>query len=312
MKTIQTRHRVLITLAVVAVLAAPLPAGAATTDDFIVAGPAAGPVRQLEPLAIVELGNGDDIAFSALLDEHRRINGVAVTGVRSPDRGATTDVPGLAGANPLELFVALARPGAQVPPELHQLYGAQSHLGRQGWARSLVLQTGPSSLTCPATYWQQQLGLYAAAFGDDPFSSTWDGPATMPQHWGPSAGAPADGHQYRDLIGQVDDVTAFYGSVLYCVEDLDNATTNNGMYVGNYVSSWYRAAGTGTWNLSGQAQLVDVGDVYEHVYSPDAPFSPAAAAFDFRITIRQAKLGDQFHVGATWVKGRPSDIKAAG
>ena len=40
-----------------------------------------------------------------------------------------------------------------------------------------------------------------------------------PNHWSSASNAPADGKQYHDLHGQANDVTAFYGSVIFCVED---------------------------------------------------------------------------------------------
>lgn len=318
-RTVRSRLRFLIPLAAGLPLAlgglpaAPVPAAAATSGGFVFdGGHAPGDVRPVAALAVVRLGNGDELTFTPVTDDHGRTDGVAVSGVRSPGRRAIADVPGLAGANPLELFVALARPGVVVPPVLHQLYAPASHPGQQGWARDLVLRAGSPALSCPAADWQHQLGLYGAAFHDDPFTSTWDGPSTKPQHWGPAPAAPADGHQYKDLVGQVEDVTAFYGSVLYCVEDVENASTYGGAYVGNYVSSSYRVAGTGTWHSGLSEQLTHVGALFEHVYAPGAPFSPSAAAYDFRITIHLAKPADQFHIGATWVEGRPSDLVAAG
>lgn len=312
MTTIRTRFRVLaLLLAVMAVLATPLSAGAATDspDDFIVSGSDTGRTRVVEPLAKIQLDNGDEIVFTPVGDARGRTQGVIVSGVRSAGRTPVSSVKGLEDANPLEMFVALARPDVNVPKVLRDLYGADGDHGTQGWARDLVLTTRPQGTSCPASYWQHRLADHAAAFNHDPFISSWDGPQTEPQHWsGPVA--LGDGNVYHDLVGRAKDVTGFYGSVLYCVEDHENVSIVGGNYVGNWVSARWRVAGTGTWNVNPSQQLTDVGDMFEHVFAPGNAFSPSAQSFDFQVRITSAKPGDQFHIGATWVPGRPSGLKS--
>ena len=305
------RTGLVMTLAIVALLASPLMAMAgASSEAFIVGDTRMESTKMIEPITVVKLDNGDEVMFSPMLDKRGRTGDVLVSGVRSAGRVPMNSVEGLRDANPLELFVAISQPGAKIPPVMLDLYAGKSTLGRQGWARDMVIATGPQYVTCPATYWGDRLDDFADAFNDDdPFSSIWDGPTSKPGHWSSASNAPADGKQYYDLHGQANDVTAFYGSVIFCAEDYDNASTWNGVYVGNYVTSQYRVAGTGTWYFSGQAQLDDVGDMYEHIYNPGNKFSPGAAKYDFHMEIETAKPADMFHIGATWVYGGPTDIK---
>lgn len=307
------RTGLIVTLAIAMLVTSPVMALAGSfstkASDFIVKGDHSEQLLMIRPLATVELDNGDEIVFTPLPGKRGGTDAVMVTGVRSDGRIPIDSVEGLRDANPLELFVALSKPGDEVPEIMRDLYGDDSHLGRQGWARDMAIATGPQYATCPAIYWGDRLDDFADAFNDDdPFSSTWDGPNTQPGHWGFIGSPPADGKPYYELNGQANDVTAFYGSVLYCVEDWENASTYNGQYVGNYVTSTFRVAGTGAWYFSGQTQLEDVGDIYEHIYNPSGKFSPGAPRYDFHIEVYMAKPGDQFHVGATWVYGGPTDI----
>lgn len=280
-----------------------------SSDGFIVKDDRQESMLMIRPLATLELANGDEVIFTPLPGKRGETDGVLVSGVRSDGRIPTSAVEGLRDANPLELFVALSEPGDEIPPILRELYGKHSTVGDQGWARDLAIATDPQYVSCPAVYWGDQLDDFADAFNhDDPFSSTWDGPNTMPGHWAYIGSPPADGKPYYELNGQANDVTAFYGSVLYCVEDAENASIYNGQYVGNYVTSTFRQAGTGTWYFSGQTQLEDVGDIYEHIYNPGGKFSPGASKYDFHMEIYMAKPADQFHIGATWVYGGPTDI----
>jgi hypothetical protein len=308
------RTGLVLTLAMAMLVTSPFMALAGERgDEFIVEDARMESAKMIAPLATIELDNGDEIMFTPMPDERGRTADVLVSGVRSGGRIPTSSIEGLRDANPLELFVALARPGARIPAALLDLYREDSSLGQQGWARDMAIATDPQYVTCPAYYWQDQMDAFANAFNDDdPFKSSWDGPSTKPQHWSSASNAPADGKLYYDLHGQANDVTAFYGAVIYCVEDFDNASTYNGVYVGNYVTSHYRLAGTGTWHFSGQAQLTDVGDMYEHIYSPGNKFSPGATKYDFHIEIQTAKPADEFHIGATWVYGGPTDIKYGG
>ena len=305
------RVGVLMTLAAAMLLTSPLIAFAnKSSDDYIVKESSMRNAKRIDPIAVIELDNGDELFFTPMPGERGRTEAVMVSGVRSAGRVAIESVEGLEKANPLEIFNALARPGTMTPSVLVMLYGDDSDLGQQGWARDMAIATGPQYVTCPATYWGDRLDDFANAFNDnDPFSSTWDGPNTKPSHWSSASNAPADGKQYYDLHGQANDVTAFYGSVIFCVEDHENASTYNGVYVGNYVTSHFRPAGTGTWFFSGLGQLDNVGDMYEHVYSPGNKFSPGAAKYDFHVEIQTAKPDDQFHIGATWVYGGPTDVK---
>lgn len=294
-------------LALVTMAGAAAPAGASSVDDDFIHPPGADKVLEVavEPLATVVLDNGDTITFAPLHAEDGAVESVVVTGVRSPDRTPTRLVKGLEGADPLELFVALAPRGMAVPGELNRLYGTQRSERPQGWARDLVIDTEPQGVFCPANYWQDQLEHYADVFNDSPFVSAWNGPSTQPQDW--ASYAPGDGTIAHRLFGQTHDVTSFYGSVLYCVEDFENGTVFSDDEVGVYVYSYYRLAGTGTWLLSGGTEMTEVGDLYEHIYVGSS--SPGAPAYDFRIRISLAKELDQFHIGASWVDGPPSDFK---
>ncbi len=305
------RTGIIMTLALAMLLATPfMTAASRANDDFIVGQTKMRDMKRLDPLIVIALDNGDEVVFTPMPDKRGRSADVLVSEVRSEGRVATRSVEGLDDANPLELFNALAPKDTMTPALLIDLYGDRSQLREQGWARDMAIATGPTYASCPATYWIDQMDHYSGIFGDnDPFESTWDGPNTKPSHWGGASNAPADGKVYYDLHGQANDVTAFYGAVLYCVEDYDNASTWNGVYVGNYVTSHFRVAGTGTWYYSYQLQLSDVGDIFEHIYNPGNKFSPSATKYDFHIEIETAKPADQFHIGATWVYGGPTDIK---
>jgi len=307
------RIGILATMALAILLTGPMAALAdKSSDGFIVKDEPMGKVQMLESFAAIELKNGDEIVFAEVPDERGRIGGVLVTETRSEDRASMRSVEGLRDANPLEIFNAYAEPQGIVPAILVKLYGRDSSLGQQGWARDMVVTGDPSLVSCPAAGdWGDDLAFYADAFNhDNPFKSTWDGPSTKPQHWAYIGSPPADGKPYYELNGQANDVTAFYSSVLYCVEDYDNASTYNGSYVGNYVSFDFRPAGHGGWIFSQQKQLDDVGDRIDHLYYPGNLFSPSAAKYDFHLEIYMAKPADEFHIGATWVYGGPSDFKS--
>jgi hypothetical protein len=308
------RMGVIMTLALAAIIASPLMALAGTSDgDFIVRDEPMRAERSLEPFAVIELDNGDEVSFVGIPNEGGRTEGVLVTEERSASRGSMRSVEGMSDVNPLEIFNALAEPFSSVPAILVELYGDDSTLGEQGWARDLVIVPGPTYAYCAAAGdWGDDMDTYADAFNhDNPFESTWDGPTTKPQHWGTIPGNGLGGLQNKELNGQANNVTAFYSSVLYCEEDWENAGTYNGQYIGNYVQFHFRTAGYQNWIFSQQTQLENVGDRLDHLYYPGNLFSPGAAKYDFHLTITQAKPADQFHIGATWVYGGPSDYKAA-
>ncbi len=296
-------------LAAIALVGGSVPAGASSNDDdFIQPAAKAFKAELSEPIAVLDLDNGDKIAFTPMLSERGETESVMVTGVRSADRAPISSIEGLDDADPLELFKALAPKGTAAPKQLVELYADGRTHRADGWARDLVLDGGRQHLTCPAYHWQDQMDHYSGLFGDTPFTSAWNGPSTQPQDW--ASYAPGDGTIAHRLFGQVDDVTSFYSAVLYCVEDFENGTVFNGDEVGVYVTSYYRPAGHGTWGFSGQLELNDVGDMYEHIYV--GPSGPGAPSYDFRIRISLAKELDQFHIGATWVDGPPSDYKYGG
>ena len=306
------RVGVLATLALAVLLTSPMMALAnKSSDDFIAKSAPERVLRAPDAFAVIALDNGDEISFIGIPDERGRTGGVMVSEERSANRASMRSVEGLRDANPLELFNALAEPRSSVPAILVEMYGERSTLRHQGWARDLDFSAQPSFGECAAAAdWGSDLDYYADAFNDeDPFKSTWDGPTSKPQHWATIPGNGLGGLQNKELNGQASDVTAFYGSVLYCNEDYENAATFNGQYIGNYVSFHYRVAGHGTWIFSQQTQLEDVGDRIDHLYYPGNLFSPGAAKFDFHLTISQAKPADAFHIGATWVYGGPTDIQ---
>ncbi len=280
-----------------------------STNNFVVKG---GEIRTVVPFAVIELDNGDKISFVGILNERNLTEGVLVTEKRSANRGSIRSVEGLGDANPLEIFNALAKANHRVPKVLVNLYRDRSSHSQKGWARGLIIKTGPSyGSSCPtAGYWGDDMDYYADAFNhNNPFKSTWNGPTSKPQHWKTIAGNGLGGLQNKELNGQANDVTAFYSSVLYCNEDYENASTFNGLYIGNYVSFHFRPAGYQNWIFSQQTQLESVGDRLDHIYYPGNLFSPGATKYDFHLTITQAKPADEFHIGATWVYGGPTDIK---
>lgn len=305
------RIGVLATLTFAILVTSPMMALANRSEsDFIVKDAPERALQAPDAFAVIELANGDEISFLGIPNERGRTEGVLVAEMRSANRDSMRSIEGLRDANPLELFNALAEPGDPVPAVLVELYGDRSRLNRQGWARDKAVATGPTFTSCPAAGdWGDDMNYYASAFNhDNPFKSTWDGPTTKPQHWATIPGNGLGGLQNKELNGQANDVTAFYSSVLYCVEDYENAATYNGQYIGNYVQFHYRVAGHGTWIFSQQTQLEDVGDRLDHLYYPGNLFSPGTAKYDFHLTITQAKPADQFHIGATWVYGGPTDI----
>lgn len=312
------RTGLIMTLALAALLTSPIMALAgSSTDDFIVDGRPVRAEKMLRPFSVIKLDNGDEISFIGIPNERGRVDGVLVTDKGSAGRAPLRSVEGLRDANPLELFNALAESYRRVPTMLVDLYADDSTLGQQGWARDLVMETGGTSdVYCPATqYFLDDMDEYAGDMHDeDPFMSLYDGPTTKPNHWKWTGGPGTGGLQGYDLHGQANDTTAFYSQVFYCYEDWENAETLNGQYIGNYVNSYFRPAGHGpdSWKFSDGTQLTDAGDYYEHIYVPGNRFSPSADEFDFHVEILDAKPADQFHIGATWVYGGPTDIKYGG
>ncbi len=309
------RVGILMTMAVAMLLISPLIAMAGSQDsDFIAKENGLAHAKVIEPFALIELANGDEVAFTAIPNERGRIEGVMLTEKRSASRGSMREVEGLRDANPLEVFNALADVSRKTPQILLDLYGRDSNLGHQGWARDIVLTTNPANNpTCPAygvSEWSDDMDHYADIFNDDdPFESTWDGPNAKPQHWSTIPGNGLGGLQNKELNGQANSVTAFFTSVLYCYEDYENAATFNGQYVGNYVQTFFRLAGHQNWIQSQSVQVDHIGDIVDHTYSPANRFSPGATKYDFHLTITQAKPDDLFHIGATWVYGGPSGVK---
>ena len=278
-----------------------------SADDFIVNDE---PIRAVAPFAVIELDNGDEISFVGIPNELNRTEGVLMTEKRSATRGSLRSVKGLGNANPLEIFNALVESDRRTPSFLVDLYGDTSSFRQKGWARDLVMKTDPSSISCPAAGdWGNDMDDYADYFNhNNPFESAWDGPTSKPQHWRTISGNGQGGLQNKELNGQANNVTAFYSSVLYCNEDYENAATYNGQYIGNYVKFHYRPAGYQNWLFSQGTQLENVGERIDHTYYPGNLFSPGAAKYDFHLTITQAKPVDEFHIGATWVYGGPTDI----
>lgn len=288
------------------------PAGATETEDFLVPPGSSIDGLAVEPIAVIDLDNGDQISFIAVPDARGGIAGVLVSELRSPDRLPLRSLPGLEDANPAELYAALAPKDAPGIAQLDSLYAVGEAPSRQpGWARDELLGGAPVGVSCPAhgvETWGDALDSYSAAFGHDAFESTWNGPNETPQHWATIPGNGLGGLQNRELNGQASDVTAYFGTVVYCHEDIDNAATYNGNYVGNYVQTRWRPAGTNTWNFGTQYQLEDPGDVVDHLWYPGDFASPGADKFDFRMTITQAKPDDLFHIGATWHHGGPTGL----
>lgn len=58
-------------------------------------------------------------------------------------------------------------------------------------------------------------------------------------------------------------------------------------------------------------QLDEVGKIIQYAYVPANWSVPSATKFDFHLTLTQAKTYDQFHIGATWYYGGPTDFEAA-
>lgn len=308
-RTWQLRTGVLGALAIAILLTSPMMALAGTaSDQFIVEDSPGRTATQVEPFAVIKLKNGDAISFIAFPGERGRTAGVLVTEQRSPTRISARSAEGLRDANPLEFYHALAQPNTRVPAILTDLYGKTSSLGQQGWARDLALTTEPASWPCEGeSDWATHVNDNADVFNhDDPFSSTWDGPNTKPQHWSSMGDALGDGKTYYQLNGQANDVTHFYGSVLYCKEDQENASTfDSGQYVGNFIQFKARPAGHYEWTHYGHATQIDfVGEEIEYTW-----WQTFEQQADVHLRLVMAKPADQFHIGATWTYDGPTDLK---
>jgi hypothetical protein len=105
-------------------------------------------------------------------------------------------------------------------------------------------------------------------------------------------------------------VSAFYASVLYCWEDVDEAFEVDGQYAGNYIKFGWRSNGSNPWQFFYSDQLDAVGKIVDYLYYPGDAFYGSATKLDFRMEISHAKPADLFHIGAAWQYNGPGGFKA--
>lgn len=298
---------------------AALAGGTTAGDKFLTDGAADSSMKALEALAEVELPGGGQIMFVPILNARGDAEGVMVAEAIGPRMQSMRSVEGMTAATPLEIFNAFADDDQRAPKLLVELYGKNSKLGRHGWARDLVAER-PLNIPIPCApnntdqvgLWGDDLDAYADLFGhENPFKSTYDGPVEKPSHWSGPFHNGFDSVDYYELNGQANDVTGFYTSVIFCSEDQYDDSTYNGNYVGNYVNVSWRIAGHGGWaGTMNLGQLDEVGKIIQYAYVPANWNVPSATTFDFHLELTQAKTYDQFHIGATWYYGGPSDFKS--
>lgn len=319
-RQLKPARRGLTLLALVAMLlvATALPSLARESkDDFIVAPEERmEDVRAKPPIASLALPNGNAIEFFAVSDEKGVAQGVIVVEAVVPGSFGIQEEPRLRGADALEVFNAFADAQVEMPRLLAQLYGG-AELGPRGWARDLALgqpgtQGPPDYVTCPAsgvTPWSDGVDAHQALY-NGAFTSTWDGPDATPEHWhwtGNLGFGDAAGYK---LTGQAVGVSAFFGSVLYCWEDSDEAFEVDGQYGGNYIRFAWRHNGSQPWSWFYSDQLDEVGKIVSYTYQPADAFLPSALKLSFRMEIANAKPADLFHIGAAWQWNGPGSVTA--
>ena len=273
---------------------------AASDERFIVAPDTpGGDVITAEAAATINVGQGSQARLFYLRNSNGQIASVQFGFMHAAGTSGIGDIPALRGANPLELFNALSKPGARIPAALTNLYGSP-RLGHQGWARSKVLTGGGT----------QQLGCMPGAesfnsFDNDilakgyagVFLAEADGPTNRPEHWSTDPG-PADGTNWYRLQGQALSAKAFYTKVQYCFADY-NIYGNFEPDPVAHVQS--RLAGFGAWSDMVYGFNAP-GDELEYVSFPQT-----GANYDYRLQINLVRALDSFHIGATWSK--PGYIK---
>ena len=136
-------------LALAILILAAMPAFAGSDESFIMsAHDADGSVVVLKPFATLKPTAGMTLRFYALRNEAGRVMAVSVGQMHDARTAGISEIAGLRGANPLDMFYALAKPGAKIPAVLGKLYG-QPTRGDQGWARGdLVADPDPVASAC--------------------------------------------------------------------------------------------------------------------------------------------------------------------
>jgi hypothetical protein len=249
----------------------------------------------LTPFATLYPDTGTRIRFYFHRLPDGRIGSMAVLASSRYSYGGLGAVERLRGANPLEIYNALAPAGTPIPSALLAVYG-QPQLGQRGWALPLDLlaEPLPEPKTCMA--------------GSDPFEAvaddvmSWDfehlflseddGPTTKPHHWFDDNG-PADGNIHRQLRGGAYAVHDLYMRTSLCFADTHEYPTPEHPH---YASAWLRPAGGGAWQLVDTVGLFEPGDNFSFLLDDVVD----GGAFDVRLTLTAAHLLDQYHIGATW------------
>jgi hypothetical protein len=313
------RAVVLLTLVALMLAATALPIAASESKQHFIVSPyeKVEADHEARPLAALRLPNGNSIDFFAVPAEKGGVDGVLVVESAAPGTFSMQAEPRLSGADPLEVFNAFAGTQALVPQVLMDLYGPQAELGPRGWALDLVADQGetsgpPDYVTCPAysvTEWSDGVDAHQDLYNGE-FTSTWDGPDAKPEHWHWTGNlGQGDAAGYK-LAGQAVGVSAFYGSVLYCWEDVEEAIVVNGVYGGNYVRFAWRYNSSLPWNFFYTDQLDEVGKIVSYEYQPADAFYGGATKLNFRIEIANAKPADLFHIGAAWQWNGPGSVTA--
>lgn len=309
-RSLKPARRGLTLLALVAMLllATALPTLARESKDGFIVAPEerVEEVAARPPIASLALPNGNVIEFFDVVDEKGVSQGVVVVEAVEPGNAGIQSDARLRNADALEVFNAFADAQVEMPRLLMELYG-DADLGGRGWARDMLVgqpgtQGPPDYVTCPAqsvTTWNDGVDAHQALY-NGAFTSTWDGPDSIPAHWhwtGNLGFGDAAGYK---LVGQAVGVSAFYASVLYCWEDVDEAFEVDGQYAGNYISFSWRYNSSQPWNKFYSDQLDAVGKIVSYSYEAANTYSPTATRLNFKMEIANAKPADLFHIGAAW------------